>query len=127
MLGRKRHPHVGPATARLGNSLARLVSAASRWLSLQPASQGLFVAGQRLRGRSGEVAEDVSAWATDTAYQVGDTAARARRRTRRLIIDAVLVALLGYLMDWLLSEDGADRAGDNRGRGHGGVERGVTA
>lgn len=109
MLGRRSHPEVGSAAANLRDALAHLASAATRWLTLQPASQGLYTSGERLRTRGGQMAGDVSGWAADAAHDVGDAAARARRGTRRLLVNAILVALLGYYMDWVLSQDSPDR------------------
>lgn len=105
MLRRSREPDIAPAAERLWDSLSELLRGATRWLASQPAGQGWDEAAQRFRQRSGAVAGDVSTWASDAAHDVGDAAARTRRRLRRLIVDAVLVALLAYLVDWALSED----------------------
>lgn len=110
MLRRSRQPEMGPAAERLRDSLSALVKAVTRWLALQPVGQGWEERGQRLRERCGGAAGDMSAWASGTAQEVGDAATRARKRTRRLLVDAVLLVLMGYLLDWALSKDPRDDA-----------------
>jgi hypothetical protein len=100
---RRSAPTVFTAGSDLVTALDDLVSAAGRWLALQPVAQELPVYAERARQASSETLEHAGDWAGATATRARAATSEASSTVRTQTINLVLVALLLWWVDRLLT------------------------
>ena len=100
---RRSAPRVSTAGSDLVTALNDLVTAAGRWLALQPVAQELPVYAERAREASSETLEHAGDWAGATATRAREATSSAASTARTQTINLVLVALLLWWVDRMLT------------------------
>lgn len=100
-------PTVTSAGGDLAGALNDLVTATGRWLALQPAAQEIPVYADRARQASSETIGHASEWAGATASRAREATSQAAGTARTQVINVVLVAVLVWWVDRLLSSSGS--------------------
>jgi hypothetical protein len=101
LLGSK--PEATTAGSDLVDSLGDLVGATRRWLALQPVAQELPVYAERARQASSETVGYAGEWAGAKASQARTATATAASATRTAVINLLLVAVLLWWVDRMLT------------------------
>ncbi|HSJ46566.1 MAG TPA: hypothetical protein VK923_17955 [Euzebyales bacterium] len=100
---RRSLPTVFSAGNDLVTALNDLVTATGRWLALQPVAQELPVYAGRARQASSETLEHAGGWAGATATRAREATSSAASTARTQTINLVLVALLLWWVDRMLT------------------------
>lgn len=99
-------PKVSDAGNDLVSSLNDLVAATGRWLALQPVAQELPVYAERARQASAETLDHAGDWAGATAARAREATSEAAGTVRTQTINLILVALLLWWVDRVLTRSG---------------------
>jgi hypothetical protein len=101
-----------PTASSAGNDLVTalndLVTATGRWLALQPVAQELPAYAERARQASSETLEHAGDWAGATATRARAATSGAASAARTQTINLVLVALLLWWVDRVLTSSDDD-------------------
>lgn len=102
-----RLPRSSPTVASAGNDLAGALgdfaAAIGRWLALQPAAQEVPVYAGRARRASAETLGHAGEWAGSTASRAKARTAEAASATKTTVTNLLLVAVLVWWVDRLLT------------------------
>jgi hypothetical protein len=103
---RRSAPKVSTAGNDLVTALNDLVTATGRWVALQPVAQELPVYAERARQASSETLGHAGDWAGATASRAKETTSEVAGSVRTQTINLVLVALLLWWVDRVLTSSG---------------------
>lgn len=99
-------PSVAAAGQDLASALGNLATALGRWVALQPTARDAGVYAARMRRASADTLDGAGTWAGATATRARERGAHAASATRTGVINLVLVAVLYWWIDRLLTSEG---------------------
>jgi hypothetical protein len=105
---RRSTPDVATAGADLASSLTDLAAAVGRWVALQPVAQELPVYAERARRASTETLGQAGEWTSTTAGRAKAATASAASATKTGVLNLLLVALLLWWVDRMLTSGEED-------------------
>jgi hypothetical protein len=105
---RRSTPTVATAGSSLVTALNDLATASGRWIAAQPAAQEIPVHAERARQASSETMGHAGDWAGATATRAKEATSSAARTARTQMINIVLVAILLWWVNRVLTASDDD-------------------